>query len=299
MATKRKANTLSAKAGGERKPGHLKWYYTLFSVCCLGTGLFLAAWYVEEHVSDYSEFNLAIEQVELDARCHWLPEEARKQVKSAVLSLKDLNLLSEEVLWEVEEGLSRTPWVKEVGRVEKVFPRSIRFSLVLRRPIAWVSRGGSTHLVDTDGTRLPISDRNAPEITHLPVIEGVPSSMPSPLPGARWHSRQVEAGIHVAVCLQAAAESDSKILAGVKRIDVRDARSKGRGVVLITHDNRRLEWGKTPLPGEIPLISEEQKLANLRLVLRGEASVENRSYYLLWTTPLTAGPRIKATDNPK
>jgi hypothetical protein len=109
----------------------------------------------------------------------------------------------------------------------------------------------------------------------------------------------VQAGIHVAACLQASTDSQSEILAGVRRIDVRDARSKGRGVVLVTDDNRRLEWGKTPLPGEIALISEEQKLANLRLVLRGEAATKNRSYYLLWTTPLTAGPKMKPAEDPK
>ena len=266
----------------------------------MGTGLFLAAWYVEEHVSGYSEFNLAIEEVELDASCHWLPEEARQQVRSAVLSLKNLNLLSEDVLWEVEDSLSCTSWVKEVGRVEKVFPRSIKFSLELRRPIAWVSHGNSKYLVDIDATRLPVVDKNAPEIAHLPVIEGVSSRVQPPQPGNKWRSRQVEEGVHVASCIQAALKRHPEMLAKIRLIDVKGAGEKGKGIVLINDKNERLDWGKPPLPGEVSLISEEEKLANLRLVLRGEeAALQDRMYYLLWTAPLTAGPKKKASDNKK
>jgi hypothetical protein len=267
---------------------------------------------VEKHVSRYPEFSLAIGDVELDARCLWLPEEARKQIESSVLSLKSLNLLSADVLWDIEDRLSSTPWVREVSRVEKIFPRSISFSLVLRRPVAWISHGTAVYLADVDATRLPVSDRNTPEIAHLPVIEGVSDRTAPPAPGQQWRSRQVREGVYVAARLQAAKELP-EALVRIRTIDVREAGGRGKGVVLVTDKEERLEWGKPPLPGNVSLISEEEKLANLRLVLQGEFSVEEGScypgnssydqgkplYYLLWTTPLTVGPRKTTTDNPK
>lgn len=253
---------------------------------------------MEKHVSKYPDFSLAVEQVELDARCPWLPEEARKQIESSVLSLKSLNLLSSDVLRDIANRLSNTPWVEEVTRVEKVFPKSIRFSLVLRRPVAWVSHPSGTYLVDMEGNRLAVTDREAPEIAHLPKIEGVSERTAPPPPGKQWRSRQVMEGIYVATRLQT-AKGLSEALERIRSIDVREAGDRGRGVVLVTDDNKRLEWGKPPLPGEVSLISEDEKLANLRLILQGEFALENPSYYLLWTTPLTAGPKKPTTDSPR
>ncbi len=252
---------------------------------------------MEKHVSTSPEFSLAINEVELDAGCLWLPEEARKKIESNVLNLKNLNLLSTNVLRDIEDRLSSTPWVKEVTRVEKVFPENIKFSLVLRRPIAWVSHRNGRYLVDMDAFTLPVKDENATEIAQLPVIEGVPAKVKTPPPGGRWNSRQVREGIYVAAYLQASRDKLSDLLCKIRHIDVREAKEKGMGVMLVTDENDKLYWGELSRQGKIPLISDEEKIANLRLVLQG--ALKDREYYLLWTTPLTAGPKRKAADNQK
>lgn len=260
----------------------------------------MAAWYVEKHVSTSPEFSLIINKVGLDQGCLWLPEEAREQIESSVLSLKSLNLLSANVLRDIEDRLSGTPWVKEVTRVEKVFPGNIEFSLMLRRPVAWVSHRSGTYLVDMDAFTLPIKDKNAPEIVQLPLIVGLPARVNIPPPGGRWNSRRLREGIYVAAYLQATKKDLSEQLTKIQHIDVREAKEKGVGVVLVTNENENLYWGELSQQGKIPLISDEEKLANLRLILQGRENIlKDREYYLLWTTPLTAGPKRKAADNQK
>jgi hypothetical protein len=104
----------------------------------------------------------------------------------------------------------------------------------------------------------------------------------------------------VAAYLQASRKELSEPLTRIRHIDVREAGEKGGDVKLVTIDGTKLHWRQMLQEGKIPLISVEKMLANLRLVLQGgKEPLKNRSYYLLWTTPLTAGPKKKAADNPK
>lgn len=221
------------------------------------------------------------------------------------MQLSRLNLLSEGVLARVRERLTSTSWVKEVWSVEKVFPDRVKFSLVLRRPVAWISHNGSAYLADSEGVRLPVQrtsrgtgllDEDSLRIGHLPVVTGVSRGTSLPRPGDKWKSQRVEEGICVAGYLLATPELLTGEAGKIRSIDVSDVTRRGRGVVLVTEDKKRIEWGRTRLSEKARLITDEQKLANLQLLLKGEPSLEDRSYYLLWTTP-TAGPREQSADN--
>jgi len=252
---------------------------------------------VQETVSQYQEFNLTIDSVGLDARCHWLPEDVKKEIENRVMHLKDLNLLSEGVLDKVEESLAATPWVKEVSSVEKVFPDKIRFNIVLRRPVAWVEYKGRKYLVDSDCFRLPSAKEEIPEISHLPLIRGMSGRTSIPEVNFKWESTRLKRGVYVATCLLSEPVTFLTGSEKIRIIDLSDVRPGGRGVLLITDKNRSIEWGTTPLSGKVSMTTEEEKLAKLQVILEGEPSLDNRAYYYLWTKTLTVGPQKKTTGN--
>jgi hypothetical protein len=287
---KRKKNSRPAGGKSSRRAAFRRLAALLFYLAAAGGGI-LGARYAGSRVSGYPEFNLVIERVELDAAsCDWLPEDAKEAIEAIPGRLPNLNLLCAGVLEEVKKRLEESPWVKQVISVEKVFPDRIRFSLVLRRPVAWVSLGNGLYLADSEGVRLSVERRDHLKVRNLPVIENLPQGVSLPGHGAKWRSAQVLQGISAACCLIGAPE----VLAGgagrVRAIDVSGAGRGGKGVVLVTEDGRRIEWGEAASSGKIQLLSDAEKLENLRLILRAESSLDNRSYYRLWTRPPTAGP---------
>lgn len=281
--------------------GRWWWLCTVLGFALSVVGLLLAAHHIRRAVSRLPEFNLTIKRVELDvAKCEWLPPEARDEITSIPRAVPTFNLLSEGVLLRVRDQLGANMWVKEVCSVEKVFPDRMRFTLALRRPAAWVAIGGRWYLTDTEGVRLPVEEENFTP-GHLPQIVGLPhdgrgrSQVLVPLPGRRWRSTRVAEGVCVAVYLLLKLDSPAPVRAKVCSINVSGAGGRGRGVVLTTDDDRRIEWGRTELSGTVRIVSDRKKLAGLLKILRGEPSLENSSYYLLWTEPLTAGSRRPGT----
>ncbi len=262
-------------------------------------GLVFATLKVRRGVESYPEFNLAIESVELEAAsCAWLPEGAQKDIEAIPTELESFNLLSEGVMEKVERRFAANPWVRKVCSVEKVFPDKIEFSLVVRRPVAWVARGHRLYLTDSEGVSLPVVEKDRTKAGSLPVITGVSASTYLPGAGAKWRSRQILEGIAVAEYLLSDPASLVSYEDRIQSIDVSAAGPRGRGVTLITSKNKRIEWGRTKLSREVQLLSEEKKLESLQLVLKGESSLGDRSYYLLWTTP-TAGPVQKNSEDPR
>jgi hypothetical protein len=263
------------------------------------TGFVFAARWIAKTVALYPEFNLTIERVELDAAaCEWLPEEAREVVEAIPLSISDMNLLSEETLSKVYLRLLANPWVKDVYSVEKVFPDRIRFSLALRRPVAWIRQGRRMYLVDAECVRLPVGRKNTPEISHIPVIEGLSNRTAVPLPGCAWRSRPVAEGVCVAGYLLSDLDLLMSETGRIRFLDVSGVRSDGRGVVLMTEDRQRIEWGRTRLSGKMRLVSDQEKLASLQLILEGKKSfIDNQTYYRLWTRPPTAGRLERTAGN--
>jgi hypothetical protein len=260
----------------------------------------LSSYYVGNRVVSNPRFNLTIDKVELDARwCEWLPEEAKRRIEEIPVGLKNLNLLSEGVLEKVRDRLADNPWVKEIRYIEKVFPDRIRFSVVIRKPVAWVMHGAGLYLTDFEGVRLAVEDRDGSKIRDLPVIQGISRGVSLPPPGGKWNSRQVRQGIYVAGYLL----MEPDLLAGdgrrVRYIDVAGTTRDKDIVVLITEDKQRFEWGRTELAGAVEPLSDQEKLANLQLILEGESSLTDRSYYLLWTKPPTAGPPEQTAENPR
>jgi len=262
--------------------------------------LFAAGYFIRRRVTGLPEFNLRIEKAELDASsCEWLPEESRKEIEQIPLQLSNLNLLSGDVLARVYHRLKSNVWVDEVKSVEKVFPDRIKFLLSIRRPVAWISLNNRDYLTDSEGVRLPFQTRDNISVRHLPVIKGLPSGTRVPAPGETWGSMKLENGLCVAQYLLSEPELLMKETGSIESIDVSDARSGGRGVVLVTDTKQRVEWGRTSISGNLQLVSDSEKLANLRLILYGECSLDDRSYFLLWTPKPTAGPPEQSARNPR
>jgi hypothetical protein len=162
----------------------------------------------------------------------------------------------------VARRLEANPWVRRVVEVRRVYPDRIEARVELRRPQAFVSRGGRMVYVDADGVRLPDLRAGTPVPEGCTEIAGVDG--PVPAAGARWDHAGVRGALDVIRSLD--AYRVERVLA-VARIDVsniggrRDARESE--ITCWTASGVPVAWGR---PSTTDAFGENAVATKMRLL---------------------------------
>ena len=173
------------------------------------------------------------------------------------------SIFDPRLIRDVTEAYRACPWVASVQRVEKRLPNELRVELTLREPAAFVRQPSGYCAVDAEGVYLPLdySHWDHPQ-QPLATISGV--AIPPPAPGRLWADRRVGAALSVL----AALGTEPEVMRCVSVVDVANLDGEvdpmRSEVVLFTHRNVRIFWGRpadTRKFGE-PTVAE--KLARLR-----------------------------------
>jgi hypothetical protein len=185
-----------------------------------------------------------------------LPDWAGEAVARDLAELTELphtfSIMEPGICERIARAFEKNPWVKEVVCVSKQYPNVMKLKLRLRRPVAGVYVGGKYYLVDVEGRRLTPGSRDWPEGTGVPPLivskaQGVPER------GEPWSDDAVLAGAAVAATLD---RNEEKLSSGFRFIDVRGVGARRPrlvgDIVLVTHQNTTVRWGRSPLAVNLP-----------------------------------------------
>ncbi|MEF8787656.1 MAG: hypothetical protein V5A84_01170, partial [Planctomycetota bacterium] len=144
----------------------------------------------------------------------------------------------------VAAELEKSPWIREVRRVERRLPNRLLTDLEFREPSAVVSFEGGKYLVSRDAYWLPrrlyrVPEDWTPQNTPPIISENLASE---PLSGERWGDPAITVGARLCAFLRrsgALAEVD------VRAIDVTHVGPPldDAEIVLVTADDVRIRWG--------------------------------------------------------
>jgi len=136
---------------------------------------------------------------EVDSRgCPWLSSADLAVINAGVDLAGQSSLFDRQVCRQVAHAYRGSPWVEQVVAVRRHFPDRVDVELAIRRPAAYVHRGGLYYLVDRSGCRLPVSPVVRPEATY-PVVEGAIAAPPAA--GETWNDECLDDSLRLAELL--------------------------------------------------------------------------------------------------
>jgi len=168
--------------------------------------------------------------------------------------------VKERVIEEIGRRLERSPWIRKVLSVERVFPDQVRIRYERRRPGVAVEVTGGYVLLGEDLVRLPGLHPRPPAAISIPVLRGVAGAIPAA--GRKWDVPAVVRGRDLAELCARAAPLRSL---GIVSIDVSDRFGR---MVLVSATGCAIHWGRPPGWGGLPELPVEEKLDQLKIVLR-------------------------------
>lgn len=178
------------------------------------------------------------------------------------------------------------PWVRSVGRVERLPPNRVSIEVAYRRPLATVRLSGQARsvLIDEQAVRLPDGDLRASELSNLPriVANDSPQSTPPPRPGEPWNDPRIAGA--AAIVAQLGDDWSSLRLLDVTPSRSPEVRQNGRYHVyeLRSTGNTRIAWGAAPgfAPSDEPPFSE--KLDRLRRYVAANGPLDSLATSPAW-----------------
>ncbi|GHS91727.1 hypothetical protein FACS1894139_12950 [Planctomycetales bacterium] len=191
-----------------------------------------------------------------------LAAEAKQELSALGNFAAGKNLLHPQLAATVRAAYEKSAWVKEVRRVERVFPNQLVVEFVPRRPFLQARDAGGEWLLDDENVLIAASAQTRP---WLPVVTGDIKDCPPA--GAVWRD--------LAPAFRATrALTQSKIAAQlpVKEIVLkraayydkeRQARQSRPRLEITTHNNIHILWGADDVPGEITAQDKITMLAQL------------------------------------
>jgi len=203
----------------------------------------------------------------------WLTRRDLDEIRSVFAQLPSFSVFDPGIRDRLEQAIRSSPWVRAVRRVERDLPDVAELTLEIRKPIAWVARGGRHYLVDRHGVRLPGSYvRPVTGFEHpMPVIHGDRLASP-PAAGEKWEDDALREGIAMAIELYRLYASPLGDQVRIEQIDVSGVGRRREGhseIVLVTGSGVSIEWGSSPLYEGFGELSTERKLDNLALLCQG------------------------------
>jgi hypothetical protein len=210
-------------------------------------------------------------------RVSLVPDWANGQ-NSVTISLNgsDRGMMEEGTTEWIGLAFQANPWVKEVSSVERVFPDQIRVRFEYRDPVAAVKTSEGWIVVDEDRVRLPGIWKERPPCALQADIVGLHRA---PLPGEVWNDPALAAGIDLA---RYVLEDSVLSSVDVAAIDVSnfDGRidSLRSEMAFSTNTGCVIYWGRPLSTDKYGELTQDEKVGNLRMVLKDFPGLENLVY---------------------
>ncbi len=231
---------------------------------------------------------------EVSISSSWVvPAELKKDFQrtdaTGILS-RQVSIFETDLALKVAQAYSRSPWVRRVTSVRKVFPNRLDVKLELREPYALVTYGGKTYCVDQDGVVLTrrIYDLRPRRLVSLRPLVALRSASAPPPAGRLWDDVAVRGGLSmVRLCRKQFA---GKV--GIRSVEVDTLARTGRERVATAHlqldAGPRVRWGRVPDgPESAAEIPAHRKTALLLALVEKEGTDLGRlqSIDVRWNAP--------------
>ncbi len=228
------------------------------------SGTYLIVRRVHSDLKQMSRYQVDLARLKLEVPS-WVTPAIRSQLKQIPDFPQTFSILERGIAEKVAVAYSQNPWVVKVRQVEKQYPRSLRISLEVRRPVAAVRFRGRYYLADALGVRLPLDFTSWPhQDLDLPFVKDATS--PPPAPGEVWQDAAVEAGLAVSAILLKADSGVHKRITAIDVTNLKGVRSPTESeIVLLTENRIPIYWGRSPLTYSPRELSAAQKLSNLSI----------------------------------
>ena len=205
-----------------------------------------------------------------------MARELRREVGQV---MEGKSIFDPDLCGQVDRELRASPWVLDVRSVRRLLPNRLRIDMVFRAPVALVSYGRRTYMLDCDGRCMPdgVSDGlyrrperwqrpDAPVLVNRRLNSrperGLPWGGPALVAGARFYEYLSRAHLFAQL--------------PIKTIDVtgvghRDDPDVEPEIVLKTAAGVQIKWGRSDVYRQVaglaqlaPLYRDDRKLAMLR-----------------------------------
>lgn len=200
--------------------------------------------------------------------CPWLAPRDVAEINSAVRFGGSASLYDRDICRRVAASYVDNAWVEEVVSVRRQFPDRMVVDLAIRRPFAYVRRGGRYYLVDRRGCRLPVKPASRPERGH-PTIRGIRT--PAPGTGELWKGRPLIDSLRLTETLGSVLQGRG---AGLRLSSVQVTEQKGSfdnlpQLVARTESGMVVDWGSYSDSKTYLYPSVEEKCREVEKVLDG------------------------------
>ncbi len=258
------------------------WAHTLLRVLVAAlvvSGGWLALAMARDKALQLKDFQISPSNLEFISKPDWLEGPLEEKLRNFGWGDKKISLLDSAAAKKIAAALSANPMVKRVNKVERSLPNRMRAEVELREPAAFVLRGRSYYIVDTEGTRLPgqYGSRSATGLDRLMIVSVRTSPPPA---GKVWDDPAVVEAAKLAAFLK-----DHKDLVKEARITAIDSsniggRRSGRSpeIVLLTAYHTKIYWGRGISSGNATELSAKAKLKNLKSVMDQAGGLANKEY---------------------
>lgn len=200
------------------------------------------------------------------AACPWLAPADVAAINGAARIGEGVTLYDRDLCRTAAGRYQANPWIQRVVAVRRVFPDRVVVDLAIRRPFACVRNGGSYHVVDRFGCRLPMQPGRRNEFPCV-AIEGI-REQPPPV-GGDWAGRQMGDALRLAELLMHELGNRGRGLR-LDSVEVCAAESALDGLPEFqarTESGMLIDWGSlNDIGGEL-LPSVEEKRRELARVL--------------------------------
>lgn len=235
----------------------------------------------------------------------WLPEQFQEQLLTLAKKTlgEDPDPLSREPLDRVAAAMESTGWFVGKPAVTREPEGVLRVHGVWRLPAAVIRQPSGDHLVSWEGLPMPVTYK--PDQSKLPVLHGVPGSMPTA--ASKPDYSQVWPGDEVGVSLELLKLiADKPWASQVVGLDSA-AFATTKRLTMLTRRGGRVVWGgraSKPLWGEISTSAKLDRLAELNRKFGSiDANIaEGSALEIFWERPLVlnisasnTGPLVEET----
>lgn len=231
-----------------------------------------------QQAMDNPRYRIAGDTVSLAGAASRWPE-AKREVIMLAKKLEGRCILSPTLIADIRADYERSPWVRRVCGLRRLFPNRLSIEFVLRAPVVQVRQNGYYWLVDRDCRLLPVDKNRTPKKNLPEVLAATPRAIARrPHNGERWQDQGIRDAIGVVETIQGSPVSEDlnikKVLVhGGGLIDTLRRLRKRPRLDLETHEGVLIRWG-TFNGGDLPdeLLSGE-KIWMLRDLIRREFSM--------------------------
>ena len=198
----------------------------------------------------------------------------------------------------VAGAYAKSPWVRRVIEVRKVYPNKLHVDLELRKPFAVIESDGNRYCLGRDGVALdPQVYLLTPDVQEtLGPIVRVPDGLLAPSAGERWQHGAVEGGLAMLETCRQELGDDVNVETIVMALTTTPGVEPFVGATLVLAGGTRVEWGKAPIgrpsSGEVPT---ERKIESLRGIVAEERGDLSRLESIIVWSP---GRTVRVRQSP-